>query len=45
MSVTGELRDEVISLYNQHKDCYPDDMDQCIVGTEFMDYMQKWMNY
>lgn len=43
MSVNGELRDEMINLYNQHKDCdaepYP-----CSVGDEFMDYMNGWIN-
>lgn len=45
MGVDAELRDEMISLYNQHVMCdVTYTHDDCCVGTEFMEYMKGFIN-
>lgn len=42
MGINADLRDAMISLFEQHMHCdanpYP-----CNVGDEFMDYMNEWI--
>lgn len=44
MSINADLRDKMLELFEQHMPCWPDDMDQCTAGSDFMDAVNDWIH-